>query len=251
MRANGYQQDLQDKRALVRRLQKRIEDLAHLDTAEVQSDKDTQDSENEDLVNLYVPAIPDVSNGIEAKAFGPPTTKAPEAYAAATTAAANLSSTLRSRKAAAGDALSPALASTTGSIPGDPAAMLGNITPFSPAPTTKPNEPSPVNTTNLLEAHDSEQNAITDSLLNLASALKQSTLSFSDALDSSNPLVDAAAQALDKNVTGMDAAGKRMSTLRRMTEGVGWWGRMNLFLRVGILWVVAILVGLVLPKLRF
>ena len=102
-----------------------------------------------------------------------------------------------------------------------------------------------------MEAHEGEQNQLTESLLTLASALKQSTMSFSENLEGSNPLVHAAARALDQNVSGMESAGKRMGALRRMTEGRGWWARISLYGWIAGLWVVAILVGLVLPKLRF
>jgi hypothetical protein len=49
----------------------------------------------------------------------------------------------------------------------------------------------------------------------------------------------------------MEAAGKRMGLLKRMSEGKGWWGRIMLYAWIGGLWVVAILLVFVGPKLRF
>jgi hypothetical protein len=49
----------------------------------------------------------------------------------------------------------------------------------------------------------------------------------------------------------MEAAGKRMGMLRRMTEGKGWFGRMMLYAWIAGLWVVAILLVFVGPKFRF
>jgi len=99
--------------------------------------------------------------------------------------------------------------------------------------------------------HSDEQNALTDSLLSLAGALKAASLSFSDAVTGSNSLVDRTAAALDKSVGGMEKAGSRMGMLKRMTEGRGWWARLSLYAYIGILWVVALTVVFILPKLRF
>jgi len=63
--------------------------------------------------------------------------------------------------------------------------------------------------------------------------------------------MDRAVRGLDKNTTGMEAAGKRMGLLKRMSEGKGWWGRMMLYAWIAGLWVVAILLVFVGPKLRF
>ena len=197
----------------------------------------------------YAPAITDIHGGLDTKIQDKPAIGPSDAQKAA--AAATVSSTLRSRKG--GDnLLQQDRGATSGSTrAGSSATKLGNTTtPFNPAPDRTTTTDSK-DTTKLIEAHDSEQTQLTEGLLTLASALKQSTLSFADSLDSSNPILDTAARALDKNVTGMEAAGKRMGALRRMTEGKGWWARFGLYGWVGALWVVAILIGLVLPKLRF
>ena len=107
------------------------------------------------------------------------------------------------------------------------------------------------NNETLLAHHSNEQESLTSNLLTLASELKSSTNSFKDKLSESNPLVDQATSSLDKNVGGMQSAEKRMSMLRRMTEGKGWWARIGLYGWVAGLWIVLLLIMFVLPRLRF
>ena len=92
---------------------------------------------------------------------------------------------------------------------------------------------------------------LTSSLVSLASQLKQQTRNFQASLDADKGLLDRALEGLDKNVTGMDAASKRMGMLRRMSEGKGWLGRIMLYAWILGLWVLAILLVFVGPKLRF
>ena len=92
---------------------------------------------------------------------------------------------------------------------------------------------------------------ITTSLVQLATELKQRTRNFQASLESDKGLVDRVLDGLDKNVTGMEAASKRIGMLRRMSEGKGWWGRIMLYAWIFGLWVVAILLVFVGPKLRF
>jgi len=103
----------------------------------------------------------------------------------------------------------------------------------------------------LLESDSTTQAALTSSLLSLATALKQSSQAFSTSLEADTAVLNAATEGLDKNAGGMEAAGKRMGMLRRMTEGKGWFGRMMLYAWIAGLWVVAILLVLVGPKFRF
>jgi hypothetical protein len=49
----------------------------------------------------------------------------------------------------------------------------------------------------------------------------------------------------------MDAASRRMGTLRKMTEGKGWFARMKLYGLIFGLWLVAFLIVFVGPKIRF
>lgn len=96
-----------------------------------------------------------------------------------------------------------------------------------------------------------EQEDLTSSLLSLAGQLKASSQSFQTTLESEKSVLDRAVQGIDKTSTTMEAAGKRMGMLRRMTEGKGWWGRMMLYAWIFGLWLVAVLIVFVGPKLRF
>ncbi|KAL8709561.1 MAG: hypothetical protein Q9220_005653 [cf. Caloplaca sp. 1 TL-2023] len=102
-----------------------------------------------------------------------------------------------------------------------------------------------------LESHSTEQMDLTSSMVSLVAQLKTSTLAFSSSLDLDNEALARAQEGLEKNESGLDAAGKRMGMLRRMSEGQGWWGRMMLYAWIGGLWIVAILLVFVGPKFRF
>lgn len=85
----------------------------------------------------------------------------------------------------------------------------------------------------------------------MATALKQSQLNIYTSLESEKSVLARAAEALERNTTGMEAAGKRMGVLGRMSEGKGWLGRMMLYAWIFGLMVVAILIVFVGPKFRF
>ncbi|KAL9116759.1 MAG: hypothetical protein Q9187_006713 [Circinaria calcarea] len=122
--------------------------------------------------------------------------------------------------------------------------------PSSPSSTSTSN-PNANTTATLLTSSSTTQAQLTTSLLTLTSALKASTLSFHAALEAEKPLLAQTAEALDKNSDGMAAAEKRMGLLRKMSEGQGWWGRMMLYAWIGGLWVLALGLVFVGPKLRF
>ncbi|KAL5612845.1 hypothetical protein BROUX41_004073 [Berkeleyomyces rouxiae] len=103
----------------------------------------------------------------------------------------------------------------------------------------------------ILDHQRAEQNVLSESILQMASALKASSQRFSDTLDSDKEMLGRAGEGINKTEETMDAASRRMSALRRMTEGKGWWGRMILFAWVYGLMVVLLLLVFVLPKLRF
>jgi hypothetical protein len=111
--------------------------------------------------------------------------------------------------------------------------------------------PAPTSTAPILESDASTQAGLTSSLLSLAIALKKSSMAMSDSLALDAETLSRATDGLDRNTTGMQAAGNRMGLLKRMTEGKGWWGRMMLYAWIGGLWVVALVIVFVLPKLRF
>ncbi|KAL8732913.1 MAG: hypothetical protein Q9181_003793 [Wetmoreana brouardii] len=121
--------------------------------------------------------------------------------------------------------------------------------PISPSGTSTALPPNP--TAQQLESHSTEQLDLTSSMVALVAQLKSSTLAFSSSLDLDNEALARAQEGLEKNESGLDAAGKRMGTLRRMSEGKGLWGRMMLYAWIGGLWIVAILLVFVGPKFRF
>lgn len=101
-------------------------------------------------------------------------------------------------------------------------------------------------------SHDrAEQETLTTSLLQLASQLKESTRNFATSLEGEKGILSRAVEGLDRNIAGMEKVGGRMGTVRRMAEGKGWWDRMMMYAIIFGLWVVAILLVFVAPKLRF
>ncbi|KAL3479739.1 hypothetical protein BJX99DRAFT_221689 [Aspergillus californicus] len=96
-----------------------------------------------------------------------------------------------------------------------------------------------------------EQETLTDSLLTLATQLKNSSQAFQSSLEAEKSVLSRATEGLDRTTGSLAAAEKRMGMLRRMTEGTGWWGRMMLYAWIFALWIVAFLIVFVGPKLRF
>lgn len=237
--------DILQKRASLRRMQDRLFELnQHNDPNGGNDDTDDEDDsdDTQDFLSRYAPAIKTQDSLDVYSNDGQPPDPSQHAV---TSAAGALESTLRSRKAreqtqAADSATTSGRAGTGGQVP-------SSTTPFAP----KRTENKRSDNETLLSHHTSEQENLTDSLLALATALKNSTMSFSETLGASNPLVDGAVSALDKNVGGMAAAEKRMGMLRRMTEGRGWWSRLGLYGWIAVLWVALILIMFVMPKIRF
>ncbi|CAI7573750.1 unnamed protein product [Penicillium glandicola] len=126
-----------------------------------------------------------------------------------------------------------------------------------PAPSTEKATATGSNRTKLseteaeLSTHRLEQEDLTSSLLMLASQLKSSSQTFQSTLEGEKSALDRAVSGIDRTSTTMEAAGKRMGMLRKMTEGKGLWGRMMLYAWIFGLWVIAILIVYVGPKLRF
>lgn len=137
---------------------------------------------------------------------------------------------------------------STNHRPPPPQSILRNR--FQPS-SDNTQEPPSTETASRLQANDTETADLTGSLLALAQSLKASSTQFSDSLTADNEALRRATEGLDKNETGMDAASRRMGMLRKMSEGQGWWGRMMLYAWIAGLWLFAILLVFVGPKLRF
>jgi hypothetical protein len=102
-----------------------------------------------------------------------------------------------------------------------------------------------------MHASSADQEALTSSLVSLAAQLKQQSRAFQFGLDQDKSLLNRALEGLDRNISGMEAASNNMQFLKRMSEGEGWLGRMKLYAIIFAMWVVAILLVFVMPKLRF
>ncbi|KAK0748857.1 hypothetical protein B0T21DRAFT_421242 [Apiosordaria backusii] len=135
----------------------------------------------------------------------------------------------------------PTAVSSSSALFGDRANKSAPTTALSAVTTTEA----------ILDHQRAEQDALSESILQLASQLKASSQAFSMSLEEDKELVDKAGEGMNKTGEGMDAVTRRMTTLQRMTEGEGWWGRMRLYAIVYGLMVVLVLVVFVLPKLRF
>lgn len=161
-----------------------------------------------------------------------------------------------------------AIANTTANIvtatptaPSEPTSTLRNRhTPTNPSPrepsarstgrNTSPHDPKEA-AEKALDEDRNEQEDLTSSLISMASQLKSHSQTFQETLENEKDALERAALGMDKTSSTMEAAGKRMGMLRRMTEGKGWWGRMMLYAWIFGLWIVAILIVFVGPKLRF
>lgn len=135
----------------------------------------------------------------------------------------------------------------------DAAIATGTSTSKFPGPKPTPATTAPPidSKESALATHRNEQESLTTSLLTLASQLKSSSEAFQMSLENEKGILNRAVEGLDRNMSGMEAAGKRMGVLRRMTEGRGWWGRMMMYAWIFGLWIVALAIVYLGPKLRF
>lgn len=88
-------------------------------------------------------------------------------------------------------------------------------------------------------------------MLDLAQRLKASTKSIHTELEADKEVVGRAGEGLDRTERTMESATGRMGVLRKMTEGEGWYGRLMLWAKVGVMFVAVLLIMFVMPKLRF
>ncbi|KAL8844961.1 MAG: hypothetical protein Q9176_000633 [Flavoplaca citrina] len=205
------QKTLLAQRSLIKRLTERLHDLDNQDP-----DSYTSESEGEDVLGALHPVQPPA---------GGPSSMNP------------LSTDLDRRKPE--DFAEPQLRNRR-QLSNLPVSSSGTSTALPPNPTAQQ-----------LESHSTEQVDLTSSMVALVAQLKSSTLAFSSSLDLDNEALARAQEGLEKNESGMEATGKRMGMLRRMSEGKGWWGRIMLYAWIAGLWIVAIALVFVGPKFRF
>ncbi|KAI0386149.1 hypothetical protein F5Y04DRAFT_116513 [Hypomontagnella monticulosa] len=103
----------------------------------------------------------------------------------------------------------------------------------------------------IIDHHRAEQDKLTESMVGMARALKESSRRFASSLQEDQDVLQSTSRNLERNEAGLGAVAGRMGALRRMTEGKGWWGRMLLYLYIAGLAVFAVLLVFVFPKLRF
>jgi hypothetical protein len=186
------------------------------------------DSDDEDQFPSYAPRV-------QAEA-GRDVSTSNEGNEALRNAAENLSSSLRRRGKA--EDIQGAQTASGNSLFGSKSSVT----------TGDPNLPQ---TEALLSHNRGEQESLTSSLLEMAKQLKQQSVQFGQTLEGDRDVLDRAVSGLDNGQLGMDAASRRMGTLRKMTEGRGWFARMKLYGMIFGLWLLAFLIVFVGPKIRF
>ncbi|KAL8759118.1 MAG: hypothetical protein Q9199_001000 [Rusavskia elegans] len=210
-RKQDRQKTLLAQRGLIKRLTERLHDLDNQDP-----DNYTSESEGEDLLGTLQPVQP--------PAGSPSSTVPPYTNLDRRKLDDSTVPKLRNRRQLSDLPISSSGTSTA--LPSNPTAQQ-------------------------LESHSTEQVDLTSSMVALVAQLKSSTLAFSSSLDLDNEALARAQEGLEKNESGMEAAGKRMGMLKRMSEGKCWWGRIMLYAWIGGLWIVAIALVFVGPKFRF
>ncbi|KAK7704564.1 hypothetical protein SLS57_010442 [Botryosphaeria dothidea] len=224
-RKQAQQADLQAKRDLIKQLNQRLYELNQLDEDD-DGAEDTSDDDEDDAPS-YAPAQRDTSDGLDVQHN--PGNQAMQDMA---------ENILRSRRPQAETKRDESTAAATGS-----SLFSGSKNPAA--------DPNLQKSEKLMSHNRAEQETLTGSLLEMAHLLKQQTMAFGSSLEAEKDILDRAGKGLDTSAQGMEAAGQRMGTLRRMTEGKGWWDRVKLYGIIGALWVACFLIMFIMPKLRF
>ncbi|KAL4795439.1 hypothetical protein BDV19DRAFT_170849 [Aspergillus venezuelensis] len=223
---------------------------------EEDEDEDAEDDSSEDLLGTPEGGSTTDEAGAEddASRDTPRTTTAttPSAIAPATSTVESSSSPTPTAPAPP-PALRNRRNNTSTSTPSTSKATIATGTSNHPElkPDSKPQPGTGAETESALSTDRAEQEDLTSSLLDLATQLKSSSQQFQASLEAEKSVLARAAEGLDRTTGNLAAAEKRMGLLRRMTEGKGWWGRMMLYAWIFALWVVAVLIVFVGPKLRF
>lgn len=225
------QADLQQKRELVKQLGAKLEELNRLDEVEESDSEEDEEEDGDVLPPSYAPARPDADGGIDAGGEKTEILRAPEHE----TTQSQSQPEMRSRKP-----LSAADNRNAASTTARENLFAG-----------RKQQPDLETTEALMSHNRSEQDALTNGLLGLARALKESTVNFGQSLEEEKDVMKRAEGSLEKSSLGMDAASKRMGMLRRMSEGQGWYGRVKLYACIFALWVFLFLIVFLGPKLRF
>lgn len=223
------QADLQQKRELVKRLNRRLEELEELDTAAGESSEDDEDEEDAAdqaaMLKEYAPAR-EANSGLDTGESQPPPDPPSQPQ--------QQQSEMRSRK--------PLSATDKRSA----ASTTARETLFA----GRKQQPDLETTESLLSHNRTEAETLTNGLLGLTRLLKEQSVAFGNSLEQEKEVLKRAEGGLEKSSLGMEAAERRMGMLRRMSEGQGWWGRIKLYGFIAGLWLVCFLLVFVGPKLR-
>jgi hypothetical protein len=236
----SIQADLQQKRELVKQLNAKLEELNRLGEEEEDVDSESESDEDDEAEESnasnaqqpsYAPARTDADNGLEANVDPRETLR---------TAVSDAQQQANQQEMRSRKPLSAADNRSAASTTAREELFAGR------------KQHPDLETTEALMSHNrSEQDALTNGLLGLARALKESTMNFGASLEAEKDVMKRAESSLEKSSLGMEAAGAKMGTLRRMSEGQGWWGRIKLYGCIFALWVFLFLVVFLGPKLRF
>lgn len=113
---------------------------------------------------------------------------------------------------------------------------------------------SGVDTPNALTNLQSEkltQQELRNQILDAAKRLRESEELTARLLQRDDENVSGALDVVFKSNTAIETTTRKMGAIARMAEGRGWMGRMWLYGYIAGLWVLALVVVFVLPKLRF
>ncbi|EGU76188.1 hypothetical protein FOPG_02133 [Fusarium oxysporum f. sp. conglutinans race 2 54008] len=260
------QSDLNGKRELLELLLDRLEDLRQV---AIEEDEDDGSTDGEDILSEIIPTPSDsmvdsISTGQPTESSGqdddaesepPEATTIPVTTATvpapASTTPSDTSTTSQEHKQQPTQTTQNLRSRGAPSSPSTPAHSTARAALF--ANRSKPPTPQTSTATAeaLLDHQRAEQEALSESILQMASALKSSSQRFSTTLEADKDIVARAGEGMDKTEQSMEAAKGRMGMLKRMTEGKGYFGRLLLYAYIALLAVACILVVFVLPKLRF
>ncbi len=196
------------------------------------------------------PSIPEPEAAREPPAATQPTPTDTTLPVQTTAPSTQTSQTLRGRRTAEGQSNTAAAAAAS-----SPSPTSGHTTAraalFANRRKPAPPETSTATAEAILDNQRAEQDVLSEAILKMAGALKASSHKFSDTLEADKEVLGRAGEGIEKTEQSMDAARGRMGTLRKMTEGKGWWGRIILYAWVYGLMLSLLLLVFVFPKLRF
>ncbi|KAF5546360.1 hypothetical protein FNAPI_8868 [Fusarium napiforme] len=257
------QSDLNGKRELLELLLDRLEDLRQV---AIEEDEDDESTDGEDILSEIIPTPSDsmvdsISTGQPTESSGqdddvesdpPEATTIPVTTSTVPAPASTIPpDTSQEHKQQPTQTAQNLRSRGAPSSPSPPAHSTARAALF--ANRSKPSTPQTSTATAeaLLDHQRHEQEALSESILQMASALKSSSQRFSTTLEADKDVVARAGEGMDKTEQSMEAAKGRMGMLKRMTEGKGYFGRLLLYAYIALLAVACILVVFVLPKLRF